>query len=101
MKLIDAKKVYQKISWDYPFKIVLKRYCENSDVFGYSYPVYLEPSSTPYTTSCQYPPPHTSRARIFKHVKVTTEKIALGKVNFSNGILKQPDFSLKAVCHCD
>ncbi len=31
------------------------------------------------------------------HFKVTAEKIALGKVNFSNGILKQPDFSLTAV----
>ncbi len=35
-----------------------------------------------------------------KHFKVTAENIALGKVNFSNGILKQPDFSLTAVCHC-
>ncbi len=26
--------------------------------------------------------------------------MALGKVNFSNGILIQPDFSLTAVCHC-
>ena len=41
-----------------------------------------------------------NRARILKHFKVTAEKIALGKVNFSNGILKQPDFSLTAVCHC-
>ncbi len=40
------------------------------------------------------------RARILKHLKVTAEKIALGKVNFSNGILKQPDFSLTAVCRC-
>jgi hypothetical protein len=40
-----------------------------------------------------------SRARILKHFKVTAEKIALGKVNFSCGILK-PDFSLTAVCHC-
>jgi hypothetical protein len=40
-------------------------------------------------------------ARILKHFKVTAEKIALGKVNFSNGILKQPTFSLTAVCHCD
>jgi hypothetical protein len=39
-------------------------------------------------------------ARILKHFKVAAEKIALGKVNFSNGILKQPDFSLTAVCHC-
>jgi hypothetical protein len=37
------------------------------------------------------------RARILKHFKVTAKKIALGKVNFSNGILKQPDFSLTAV----
>ncbi len=41
-----------------------------------------------------------SRARILKHFKVTAEKIALGEVNFSNGILSQPDFSLTAVCHC-
>jgi hypothetical protein len=33
-------------------------------------------------------------------IKVTAENVALGKVNFSNGILKQPDFSLTAVCHC-
>jgi hypothetical protein len=51
------------------------------------------------------PPPRqlsekTTRARILKHLKVTSEKIALGKVNFSNGILKQPDFSLTAVCQC-
>jgi hypothetical protein len=39
-------------------------------------------------------------ARILIHFKVTTEKIAYEKVNFSNGILKQPDFSLPAVCHC-
>jgi hypothetical protein len=39
-------------------------------------------------------------AQILKHFKVTAEKIALGKVNFSSGILKQPDFSLTAVCHC-
>jgi hypothetical protein len=26
--------------------------------------------------------------------------MAIGKVNFSNGILNQPDFSLTAVCHC-
>jgi hypothetical protein len=24
MKLIDAKKAYQKISWDYPFKLATK-----------------------------------------------------------------------------
>ncbi len=42
-----------------------------------------------------------ARARILKHFKVTAEKKAFGKVNFSNGILKQPDFSLTAVCHCD
>jgi hypothetical protein len=41
-----------------------------------------------------------SGARVLKHFKVTAEKIALGKVTFSNGILKQPDFSLTAVCHC-
>jgi hypothetical protein len=40
------------------------------------------------------------RARILKHFKVTAENITLGKVNFSNGILKQPDFSVTAVCHC-
>jgi hypothetical protein len=40
------------------------------------------------------------RARILKHFKVTAEKTALGKVNFSNGILKQPDFSLTAVHRC-
>ncbi len=39
-------------------------------------------------------------ARILKHFKVTAEKIAFGKVNFSNGILKQPDFSITVVCHC-
>jgi hypothetical protein len=33
-----------------------------------------------------------------KHFKVTAEKMAVGKVNFSNGIRKQPDFSLIAVC---
>jgi hypothetical protein len=27
--------------------------------------------------------------KVFKHFKVTAEKIALGKANFSNGILKQ------------
>jgi hypothetical protein len=42
----------------------------------------------------------TTRARILKHFKVTAEKIALEKVNFSKGILKQPDISLTAVCHC-
>jgi hypothetical protein len=42
----------------------------------------------------------TTRARILKHFKVAAEKIALGKVNFSNGILKQPDFSLPAICQC-
>jgi hypothetical protein len=31
-----------------------------------------------------------ARARIHKHFKVAVEKVALGKVNFSNGILKQP-----------
>jgi hypothetical protein len=41
-----------------------------------------------------------TRARILKYFKVTAEKIALGKVNFSNGILKLPHFSLTAVCHC-
>ncbi len=41
-----------------------------------------------------------TRARILKHFKVAAEKIALGKVNFSNGILNQPDFSVIAVCHC-
>jgi hypothetical protein len=44
--------------------------------------------------------PGLSRARILKHCKVTAEKMALGKVNFSKGILKQPDLSLTAVCHC-
>jgi hypothetical protein len=39
-------------------------------------------------------------ARILKHFQVTVEKIALGKVNFSNGILKQPDFTFTAVCYC-
>jgi hypothetical protein len=34
-----------------------------------------------------------------KHFKVTAEKAALGKVNFSCGILT-PDSSLTAVCHC-
>jgi hypothetical protein len=43
---------------------------------------------------------YLGRAQILKHFKVTAEKIALGKVNFSNGILKQPDFSLTAVCYC-
>ncbi len=47
--------------------------------------------------SCMDP---RTRARILQHFKVTAEKIALGKVNFSKGILKQPDFSLTAVCHC-
>jgi hypothetical protein len=42
----------------------------------------------------------STRARILKHFKVTAEKIALGKVNFSNRILKQPTFSLTANCHC-
>jgi hypothetical protein len=42
----------------------------------------------------------SSRARILKHFEVTAEKIALGEVSFSNGILKQPDFSLTAVCRC-
>jgi hypothetical protein len=35
-----------------------------------------------------------------KHFKETAEKIALGKVNFSNGILKPPTFPLTAVRHC-
>jgi hypothetical protein len=37
---------------------------------------------------------------MLKHFKVTAEKIAVGKINFSNGILKQPDFSLTSVGHC-
>ncbi len=39
-------------------------------------------------------------ARILTHFKVTAEKIALGKVNFSNRILKQTAFPVTAVCHC-
>ncbi len=44
--------------------------------------------------------PHSSEPEIHEHFKVTAEEIALGKVYFSNGILKQPDFSFTAVCHC-
>ncbi len=40
-----------------------------------------------------------SWAQILKHFKVTVEKIALGKVKFSNKILKQPVFPLTAVRH--
>jgi hypothetical protein len=40
-----------------------------------------------------------NKAHILKHFKVTAEKIALGKVNFSKGILKQPDILLTAVCY--
>ncbi len=59
----------------------------NSVRFEFEFPLY-----TPLTVA-------EFRARILKHFKVTAEKIALGKVNFSNGILKQPDFSLTAVRH--
>jgi hypothetical protein len=44
-----------------------------------------------------------NRARILKNIlklQLKRFQIALGKVNFSNGILKQPDFSFTAVCHC-
>ncbi len=37
-----------------------------------------------------------SRARILKHFKVVAEKIALGKVDFSSEILKQPIILLTA-----
>jgi hypothetical protein len=64
--------------------------------------VWIPGEGLPPLFPCMYTPLTVaeSRARILKHFKVTAEKIALGKVNFSNGILKQPDLSLTAVCHC-
>ncbi len=39
-------------------------------------------------------------ARIPRYFKVTAENIAIVKGDFSDGILKQPAFSLTAVLHC-
>jgi hypothetical protein len=40
------------------------------------------------------------QSRIVKHFSGTAEKIALGKVIYSNGILKQPAFPLTTVFYC-
>jgi hypothetical protein len=59
--------------------------------------IYCTSKSKDNSTWCT--PSQVARARILKHFKVTAEKIDLGKVNFSSGILKQPAFPLTAVCH--
>jgi hypothetical protein len=60
--------------------------------------IYCTSKSKDNSTWCT--PSQVARARILKHFKVTAEKVDLGKVNFSSGILKQPAFPLTAVRHC-